>query len=237
MRVEYLYGEIEGGSSGAIEETLDRKFLDRVRKGHYHTDSVRMLGILFARPESDLAKSEIIPNIEYFHHLSGEHIDFFCVGYSLSAISQTMEAPPSWKFSLKAFLEVRNEFENRTNIRLSGGTDLVLTNAVFNAASRRFSLDFRSTIYCQLDQMKKDGAFETVEIFFKRIVDYAKSSSGDDPTWGYSDYEGLKFGGSALKRLILSLLPKALAADYEKAKHFVVVDATYGKTPHQDNLT
>jgi hypothetical protein len=40
-----------------------------------------MIGLLFAPPESSLGKSEITHSLDYFHHRSGDKIDFFCSGY------------------------------------------------------------------------------------------------------------------------------------------------------------
>ncbi|NHN38049.1 hypothetical protein G8764_12135 [Pseudomaricurvus alcaniphilus] len=37
---------------------------------------VRMVGLLFTRPDSNLAQQEIIPGLDYFHVRSGNHIDF-----------------------------------------------------------------------------------------------------------------------------------------------------------------
>src|SRR5437667_457455 len=42
---------------------------------------VRMVGLLFARPDVPLAQVEVVPNLDYFHYRSGKHIDFFCAGY------------------------------------------------------------------------------------------------------------------------------------------------------------
>lgn len=42
---------------------------------------VRMVGLLFARPDDTLAKVEVVPNLDYFHYRSGKHINFFCAGY------------------------------------------------------------------------------------------------------------------------------------------------------------
>ena len=44
--------------------------------------SIRMVGLLFAPKEVRLARDEIIPSLDYFHHRAGNHIDFFCAGYS-----------------------------------------------------------------------------------------------------------------------------------------------------------
>src|SRR5437667_12055014 len=42
---------------------------------------VRMVGLLFARPDVPLAEVEVVPNLDYFHYRSGKHSDFLCAGY------------------------------------------------------------------------------------------------------------------------------------------------------------
>lgn len=64
-----------------IEGDLTRAFVERYPKGS--AANVRMAGILFARPESPLAKSEIVNSIAYFNQLTADHIDFFCAGYGV----------------------------------------------------------------------------------------------------------------------------------------------------------
>jgi hypothetical protein len=212
-----------------IEHALPDAFLHR----YPYSGDVRMVGILFARPDSPLAESDIIPSLRFFHQLSDNHIDFFCAGYGVE--SRWDDEPDLqevvridgvlWKFSNRAFLGVCTEFENRTRLKYSGGVDLVLTNARFDRQAERAQLDFGTTVFCQLDQMKKDGAFPSIEQFFMAIVRFSSQAKNDDPTWGFSDQQGLRVAASALKRVILSLLPKKLANDYNKARHFVVVDA------------
>jgi hypothetical protein len=43
---------------------------------------------------------------------------------------------------------------------------------------------------------------------------------------GFSDEMGVRTAGSALKRVILSLLPKELGAAYRRAKHFAIRDVS-----------
>jgi hypothetical protein len=221
---------------GEIENSLSDAFVQRYAKGA--TADIRLAGILFARPESPLAKSEIVSSIAYFNQLTADHIDFFCPGYGVGDnddsepqdfewISMGGSGEARYRFSNRAFVSTIREFEKATSLRASGGTDLVLTNAVFDAVSQRGKLDFRSTIFCQLDKMKDDGAIKSVETFFKQIVDYVSSTDGTDPAWGFSDKQGLKSGMSWLKRLVLSLLPKDLGKLYQEASHFAVRDATF----------
>ena len=42
----------------------------------------KLIGILFARPECELCKSQILPQLDYFHWRSGKRFDFYCVGYA-----------------------------------------------------------------------------------------------------------------------------------------------------------
>ena len=82
--------------------------------GRYHGD-VRMVGLLFARPASPLAVSEILPNLNYYHHRSGNHIDFFCGGYG-----QYWE---NW----------RDEFPDQCVVSRGGSVDWLYSARKFNA--------------------------------------------------------------------------------------------------------
>jgi len=85
-------------------------------------------------------------------------------------------------------------------------------------------IDFSSAIVCQLDSMKDARAFPSIEQYFESIFRFAEDTSNPDPTWGFSDQKAVSIGGSALLRVALSLLPRGIGADVEKAKHFVVKD-------------
>ena len=187
-----------------------------------------MVGILFAHPDSPLAKSEIVPRLPYFHELSDNHVTFYCAGYGaegedlINAKNVVEIDEITWRFSDRAFIETFQEFEKRTGLKYSGGVDLVLTNAQFDPATKSAQLDFISTIFCQLDQMKEKRAFPSIEQFFMRIINYSSSAKSNDPTWGFSHQEIKRASGSALKRVILSLLPKNLGEDYNKLEHFAI---------------
>ena len=44
-------------------------------------DRVRMVGIVFARPDTPFVKSEMLPSLTYYHHRSGQHINFYWAGF------------------------------------------------------------------------------------------------------------------------------------------------------------
>lgn len=218
--------------------------------------AVRMLGLVFARPELPLTKQDILPHLAYYDTRSGDFITFYFAGYTKGKASTTKELSQSsrqfggWSFDIERFNLIRKEVEARSKWRYSGSVDLILTNAklttsVFERVSEeefeptyRFTRDqygitkrtFRghiswgSAICVDLQRLLNEKAIQSVPTFFEQIFRYAETQSGIDPTWGFSDQMGQTLAGSAFKRLVLSLLPKPLKADVEKAFHFVVRD-------------
>lgn len=186
----------------------------------------RMVGIVFASPNSPLANSEIIPQLADWHYRSGNHIDFLFAGYSSTSSGLDTEikisSPKPWFYDPLKFASIQIQIEDRTKWEFGGECELLLTNARFNRVVNRAELDFSSTICCRLNNMKDDKAITSVASFFESIFRYAESATGDDPTWGMSDRLGLNVGRSTLKRLILELLPRGLGADYRRAEHFAV---------------
>lgn len=86
-------------------EDLTRSLNDRFRYRYEGDPSVRtrMVGIVFARPNSPLARSEIIPQLNDWHFRSGDHIDFYFAGY-------TYPHPPSRDTKRSPLLEAIHDF-------------------------------------------------------------------------------------------------------------------------------
>jgi hypothetical protein len=61
---------------------------------------------------------------------------------------------------------------------------------------------YERRVQCKLKQMKDIGAINSVTSFFEDIVRYAEHADGEDPTWGFSDAQGARLAGSALRRFI-----------------------------------
>lgn len=192
--------------------------------------STRMVGLLFAPRETRLARDEIVPSLDYFHHRSGDKIDFFCAGYSRYGFTPgehpvTHDDPP-WMFSAEVFDRFRRDIERRSSWRYSGEADLLLMNGKRGHDEGAASLDFSSSIVCDLDHMIRDHAIYSARRFFEDVFRFVERVEKPDPTWGFSDEMGALTAGSALKRVILSLLPKALGADYQRAEHFAIRDVS-----------
>jgi hypothetical protein len=175
---------------------LKRAFEYRYKKDEF--SGIRMVGLLFAPPETRLAREEIIPSLEYFYHRSGNNIDFFGAGYRRygpdpgpGEKSVTDDDPP-WIFNLRKYDDFRRQIEQMSSWRYSGEADLLLMDAKFNAVAKNASLDFTSAIACDLDRMMRDGAIQSVRRFFEDTFQFAETAQTADPTWGFSDEQGLR---------------------------------------------
>lgn len=189
------------------------------------TSQVRLVGVLFARPESKLSSEEVLPHLPYLHHRSADELDIFCGGYGQYPFDRThVEVAERWYFSIPAFDSLRREIEGRAKWRYSGGVDLIITNGRYEGQSKKARLDFSSAIAMNLDKAKADGAIQTIEMFIEKVCQLAEKQKGDDPTWWLSDQLGLTIAKSGLKGLILSLLPKGIEPDIKRAFHVAARD-------------
>jgi hypothetical protein len=204
---------------------------ERFIRDGFRADAVMMVGFLFARPQATLARDEIIPGLPYFHHRAGRHVHFFWVGYGAWPPSVVPDAKKvlavdgtDWLYSDWVFNEFRAELESTTVWQYSGGTDLVLTNATWDAAHRSADLDFSSALAMNLEQAIADEAIPDAGRWFERIFQFAESGRDDDPTWGFGVSAGLVAAQSGLVSAILSLLPGSFGSEAKKLPHFLVAD-------------
>jgi hypothetical protein len=190
---------------------------------------VRMLGLCFARPTSNLAKNEIFPQVPDWHYRSGNYIDFYFAGFTdfqqepeTKSLQVSMPGRGTWFYSPKTFDSYRKQIEEKTNWKYSGGSDLILVNAYRKSDLDEPIIDFSNAIVCQLDAMKDAKAFISVEQYFEAIFRFSEEFSDNDPVWRFSDQQAVSNGVTALQRIALSLLPQGLSSEVEKMKHFAI---------------
>jgi len=191
-----------------------------------------MIGLVFCQPQHTLAKEEIVPCLNYYHYRSGININFYFSGFG--AYWQPDEyldkehvgkiEGTTWYFSAKAFNDFRVSVEQRSSWQYSGEIDLILINANLHPDQKTVNLNFEEAIACNLSEMKRKNTIPSIMGFFETIFKYADEQNGKDPTWGFSDCMGLHGAQSALKGLILGLLPKDLGKDVERLSHFAIKD-------------
>jgi hypothetical protein len=200
----------------------------------------RMRGLIFARPDSTVAKNEIVPRLDYYHRRSGDNITFYCAGYqelppnSNQNIIATVDGK-NWAFSNDAFCRSVAAVEQDTTWQYSGGTEILLVNThlltIPYCNDTLDMVDMSTAVICQLDIMLKDEAIESVEIFLETIFRYAESCDNEDPTWGFSTEIMKRKATGGILAVILSLLPEAITKNMNKVKHFIAWDITKSTQP------
>lgn len=190
-----------------------------------------MIGLLFARPSDPFAKANIVGELDYFNSRSGEHIDFFCVGYTKNPHNATLKKSEptvvikgaSWWFDNDSFDSVRRQLEAESNWQYSGETELLVANA--RSSFREAVIDYSSAIPCRLELMQSDKAINSVREFFEKIFKSAeKNPDSNNPMVTLSDEFGKTVALSAIKKIVLLILLKGLHEEYAKARHFVLGD-------------
>lgn len=198
------------------------------------SDKVKLVGILFVQPPHKIAKDEILPNLSYYHYRSGKNVNFYLAGYG--AFWNERDYPDievacrvegtEWLFSSVAFNNLRKELELKSKWHYSGECDLVITNARVESSSRKVFLDFSSCIAVNLDELTRIGSIPSVMKFFELIFRYAENQDLTDPTWGLSDSLGIVGSKSALRTVVLSLLPRDIGKEADKLSRFAVTDVS-----------
>lgn len=221
-----------------------------------HPERVRLILLLVMKPTSKVAKEVVLPNIEYYHHRSGEHCDLFLVGYNrydprwvplvfdhdkhwldqrdpkdLPAIRKLDEENTvgnigGWpvKFDPVNFNNSIYRLEDEIHWTYTGRSDLIVANAFYRPEDHTTALDFSSAVVCNLETMLEEQTIRSVEELLESAFAFARTSTGSDLTWGFSDQLGVKTVRSALSRLVLSLLPKKVGDDIRKLSFFAVSD-------------
>lgn len=221
--------------TSAFEDLVDQVAAGFERThGERGSGHSRLAGLVFARPESPFVKAELLPHLGYWHYRSGDHVDFHFAGYHSGParardpyweVEVNIPGMPggAWSYSDERFDRFRSELQANSAWRYGGGAELILLN-VSHDDRGWLEIGYSSVLSCRLDVMKADKAFSSVEEFFESIFRYAEAGDDSDPTWGFSDVAGLRLAGSAMKRMVLSFLPKEVRASYRAAEHLAVRD-------------
>ena len=189
-----------------------------------------LVGILFTRPGLPLAKTDIIPHLEYLHRRTELHMHFFCPGFAFN----DLEGPCSyWEgkdyenlsyekrhnishsrlnyyFSDSRLISCINEFEVETRWKYSGESDLLIVQAKVN--KKVVELDFESAIACNLrETLMREKITPSLPEFFEKLIRDAKPvhnyTNNQDLTYRISDVEGWRYGSRSIAEWILSLVP------------------------------
>ncbi len=186
-----------------------------------------VIGVLFTRPSLPLAKMDIIPNLEYLHRRTEQHMHFFCPGFAFGSenyarnywssqdyrsaldINERIESDRNiFMFSEKKFVECVSQFEDDTDWKYSGETDLLLFQAF--VSNKRTEIDYESAISCTIEQLQKANVFQSLNTFLEKLIMESKpihNYSNNTSLSRMSDKEGWRYGSRALAEWLVSLLP------------------------------
>lgn len=210
-------------------DTLRKKVIQPARR------PAKIISLLFSHPATELAKSEIIPFLTHYHLRSSDAVDVYCMGYGNDwpddhFVDQSVVAKvgnDTWQFSETAFHSSIDDFQQQTRWRYSGETDLILLNCML-LDDNAVHLDLESAMVCNLEQMIRDEAISSVRHFFNAIFTYVNDAVRQDPTWGFSDKQGVQLVKGLLKDSVLGLLPDVVAKKYRQGEHLAVRDISLG---------
>jgi hypothetical protein len=209
------------------------------------TKSVRPIALLFCRPELELMQKEIVPSLQYFDRRAGKNTAFHFAGFVKirpDTVAQLIEDPTvkddlerntipgsegyRWSFFASDFDAIRKNIEALTKWRYSGGCDRLLLNSRCTRQGRYVDpfLDFKDAIVLRLDKIGELLATPKVANLFEAIFQYAEDQDETNPTWGLSDYLGLKTARSGLWEILLGFLPESVRTTFKSARHLVVQD-------------
>jgi hypothetical protein len=214
-----------GGPIGIIEKVcddLDQSF--SARKERY-----KAVGILFLRPETKLARLEIIPNLRWYNQRSGQFLKVYVAGFEAGWTPEKTVTQKSIRkaFNLVSFDAARASFSAVTKWAYSGDADLLIVTAKYVFIDQHITqvaLDFKSAISIDLADIQKQEGISSISNFLESLFQFLEGSDHENVTAAFSDREGLKIAGAAIEDWFYSLLPKAVSRQAKKAKRFAIRD-------------
>lgn len=199
-----------------LEAITYEKMLNSIAHNGVASDAI---GILITRPESAVG-IDIMSDLNYYHHFSGESINFFLPGYGAYWYGTYPDGKVvtkidgvEWSFSDRMFVEFIKDLEAHSSWQYSGESELLLveyTNGV---------LLFDKILQFHLDNMLRDHIITSIGAFFQKLF---RESKGDKSLNKLSNRLGRKTVSQVAMEAVLKALPCGLGNLYEKEKYYCV---------------
>jgi hypothetical protein len=207
--------------------------LERLSRDWHYSDPGRrwkLYGFLFCRPDLPSVGESILKSIDYYHHRSGEHIDFFFPGFTerwhkSEAMAFEVKGPEGqkWWYSPKDFNEWRKDLEQLSDWVYSGMNELLLVNIGVGRYHNNPFVDFDNAIAIRLDEIK-DG--DTISALFERIFKYSEDQDEENPIWAFSDSEGRRLAKNAFRDALIAYLPSSIQKHFSEGFKYTVKSLT-----------
>lgn len=195
-----------------------------------HIENEKIIGILFARPTNDVAKKEILGDIDYFHARSGDTIDFYLPGYGAHWSEQY--APDketvisvggvAWYFSNSLYVNFEKELQKKIKWLSNGDCELLLLSVQNNKPETSDGITFSSAISINVTMLLKENLIPSVASLFSKIFNALESTPSlsirelsdklalNNGQHILLDLLGIFPGGQALAKIFSRLQPYAL---------------------------
>lgn len=136
--------------------------------------------LLFVKPTNQAA-IDIIREFEYIHYNSSNYCSIYAIGYSNDFKKQTDKhynkvselLNNDWYFSNKAFVEFKNNLEERIKWKYSGETEVLILQ---NNPGKRDPLNFKNYVAIDVNKGIKEGYLDSFQRFMESLVRSAKKS-------------------------------------------------------------
>lgn len=135
---------------------------------------------LFVRPTNQDA-ANIIQEFEYIYHNSSNYCSIYAIGYSndfqkksdihYKKVCEILNS--DWYFSSKAFVEFKENLENRIKWQYSGETEILVLQ---NNPGKYDPLNFTNYVAIDVSKGLREGYIDSFQRFMESLVRSAKSS-------------------------------------------------------------
>jgi len=193
--------------------------LKHIRNNELIEDTI---GILIARPDLHTGNS-ILKSLNYFHHLTGNNINFYLPGYGaywsgdrypdMNNVARINGV--DWSFSYKSFVDFIAALEEVSRWKYLGESELLLIP--YHAEM----LDFSEVAVFHLDAMMNDGTISSVSSF---ITGLSRCVKRDNSITSITTSGAVKCVSKTVIYEMMDKLPTYISKSLSRGKHYLCRD-------------
>lgn len=155
---------------------------EEIEKREKELNKKHIVILLFVRPSLPNA-DDIINEFEYIHYNSGEYCSIYAVGYTNDCFLVnedrtyyriTSVDSSQWYFSNKAFVEFKDNLENRLKWKYSGNAEMIILQS--NPLGNNI-LNFQNYISLDINCGLKRGYLDTFNKFMESLIRNSKKNT------------------------------------------------------------
>jgi len=193
--------------------------LKHIRNNELIEDTI---GILITRPDLQTGNG-ILKSLNYFHHLTGNNINFYLPGYGaywsgdrypdMNNVARINGV--DWSFSYKAFVDFIAALEEVSRWKYSGESELLLI------PYHDEMLDFSGVAVFHLDAMMNDGTISSVSSF---ITGLSRCVKRDNSVTSITARGVVKCVSKTVIDEIMDKTPTYISKSLSRGKHYLCRD-------------